>query len=171
MTTPMSSPDQDAAAAMWRDYAEAHPAVTRVFDDYEVDQFGDSAELADELLDLVIGGRKRATSSLASEYRDEAEPFPVIGAHWVACDGRGTPRAVLRTIELRVAPLLQVDADFAHDEGEDDRSLESWRREHRRFFTRVCEARGTHYDEAEDLILERFAVVWPPELADRTSSG
>ncbi len=151
---------------MWRNYAAAHPTVTRVFDTYEAEQFGDSAEMADDLLALILEGRKRATSSHTPEYRDDGDPFPQIGSHWVSCDGRGEPRAIRRIVELRVAPFMAVDAQFAYDEGEDNRTLESWRREHRRFFDRTCAARGTTFSENDELILERFAVVWPRRFAD-----
>lgn len=165
-TTPMTPIDTDAVKAMWHAYAAANPVRAQLFDTYEAEQFGDSAEMADDLLGLILDGRKRATSSHASEYRDEGDPFPEIGSHWIACDGRGLPRAIRRIVELRIAPFTAVDAAFAFDEGEDDRTLESWRREHRRFFDRTCAARGTTFSENDELILERFAVVWPRRFAD-----
>ncbi|MCW4457880.1 ASCH domain-containing protein [Microbacterium sp. MPKO10] len=165
-TTPMTPIDADAASAMWRDYAVANPGVAQLFDIYEAEQFGDSAEMADELLALILDGRKRATSSHAAEYRNDGDQFPAIGSHWISCDGSGIPRAIRRIVELRVAPFAAVDAQFAYDEGEDDRTLESWRHEHWRFFSRVCAARRATFSEDDELILERFAVVWPPEVAD-----
>ena len=59
-----------------------------------------------------------------------------------------------------------ADAAFAWDEGEDDRSLESWRTEHRRYWQRGCAARGAVWRESDEIVFERFRVVWPPELAD-----
>jgi hypothetical protein len=38
--------------------------------------FGDSAEMASELADLVVAGIKRATASLARDYGDGREPMP-----------------------------------------------------------------------------------------------
>ncbi len=156
--------DHDAAARMWAEYAAAHPQVGG--DEYVVDRFGDSAALSDELLGVVLGGRKRATAELVAEFAARGEPLPRIGAHWVACDGAGRPRLVLRSTELRIATFDQVDAQFAHDEGEDDRTLQSWRREHRRYWERTCAARGAVWSESDEIVLERFAVVWPPEHAD-----
>jgi uncharacterized protein YhfF len=54
----------------------------------------------------------------------------------------------------------------AHDEGEDDRSLESWRVGHRRYWERGAAAPGRTWSPADEMVLERFQVVWPPELAD-----
>jgi uncharacterized protein YhfF len=95
--------------------------------------FGDSPQLADELLALVLEGRKRATCWAASEGTKGAE----IGKCMVACDGAGRPRAVLQTLELARRRFDEVDAAFAFDEGEGDRSLDYWRQAHRRYFTRL----------------------------------
>ncbi|WP_168625936.1 ASCH domain-containing protein [Cryobacterium sp. BB307] len=163
--TPAAEPDLAAAAAMWALYAHAHPDAIRG-EDYTVDRFGDSAELADLLLRQVTHGPKRATSTLVADFAAEGEESPRIGSHWVACDGAGAPRAILRTLELRIGDFGSADELFAFDEGEDDRSLESWRAEHRRYWQRTSAARGATWSEADEIVFERFAVVWPPELAD-----
>jgi len=129
---------------------------------HPVERFGDSSELADELIDLVLHGPKRATAGLVADFAADGEPLPRIGGHWIACDGAGTPRAVLRTRELRIGPIETVDDAFAYDEGEGDRSRESWLREHRRYFTRTCAARNETFTDAHEVVFERFAVVWPP---------
>ena len=72
----------------------------------------------------------------------------------------------MRTTELRLGPFTSGDAAFAADEGEDDGSLESWQREHRRYWTRVAAARGAEWSEEDEIVFERFRVVWPPEHAD-----
>ncbi|MFW6773424.1 ASCH domain-containing protein [Nocardioides sp. CPCC 205120] len=158
--------DVAAAERMWAEYAAASPAAVRAAPELVVDRFGDTERLADELLALVLSGRKRATAELVAEFVARSEELPRVGGHWVVCDGRGAPRAVLRSTGLRLAAFTEVDAAFAHDEGEDNRTLESWRREHRRYFTRTSAARGAAWDERDEIVLERFAVVWPPEHAD-----
>ena len=45
---------------------------------------------------------------------------------------------LLRIVELRVATFDEVDARFAYDEGEGDRSLDDWRAGHRRYWQRVA---------------------------------
>ncbi|SDR65662.1 Uncharacterized protein YhfF [Agrococcus carbonis] len=167
---PASAPDLEAAAAMWRDYAAAHPAAVAAGPEHTVEHFGDSARLADALLDEVLSGRKRATSELAAQFLADGEPLPRVGSHWIACDGRGVPRIIIRSTELRLGDFASATADFAYDEGEDDRSLESWRREHRRYWERTAAARGATWSEDEEIVFERFAVVWPPEHADGPAS-
>ncbi|MBI9113453.1 ASCH domain-containing protein [Sanguibacter suaedae] len=165
--TPPAPLDTDAAEAMWREYAAARPRAVAACRDRTVERFGDSAELADELLGLVLDGTKRATAELVAEFAHRDDPLPRVGSHWVVCDGAGAPRAVLRSTELRIGTFGSVDAAFAHDEGEDDRTLASWRVEHRRYWERTCAARGAVWSEDDEIVLERFSVVWPPEVADR----
>jgi uncharacterized protein YhfF len=62
--------------------------------------------------------------------------------------------------------MSSVDAQFAWDEGEYDRTLESWLDGHRRYFRRACAALGIDYSEDIELVFERFRIVWPPALAD-----
>lgn len=158
--------DRDAAERMWAAYAEAHPEAAAAGSEYTIEHFGDSPRLADQLLEVVLTGAKRATSELVAEYLLDGGAVPRIGSHWIACDGTGAPRVIIRSIELRIGSFASVDAAFAADEGEDDLSLESWQREHRRYFTRVSAARGATWTEDDEIVFERFRVVWPPEHAD-----
>ena len=72
--------------------------------------FGDSPELADELLALVIAGGKKATcSSLAS---CEADIMPTVGEVSVILDGAGVPRCAIRTTEVEIMPFEEVSEDY-----------------------------------------------------------
>ena len=93
--------------------------------------FGDSPELADELAELLLAGKKQATCWAASE-----GPKTQVSQRWVVLDGSGVPVAVIETIELTQRRFDEVDAAFAFEEGEGDRTLASWRRAHRNYFGR-----------------------------------
>jgi uncharacterized protein YhfF len=122
--------------------------------------FGDNPRLAQELAELVLAGKKRATCWGASE-----GPKTDVGKQWVVRDGSGVPVAVIETTELTQRRFDEIDAAFAFDEGEDDRTLASWRRAHRDYFGR----QGTF---APDMLLycERFRLVAriDPEGLSRT---
>jgi uncharacterized protein YhfF len=127
---------------------------------YDAFAFGDSAEMADELLGVVLHGPKRATAGLLADYGED-ESLPEVGVHSIVLGGYGRPACVIRTTEVRVLPFREVDAAFAWDEGEGDRSLDYWREAHIGFFTRMCAARGEVFSEEMATVLERFALVWP----------
>jgi uncharacterized protein YhfF len=118
--------------------------------DLETFSFGDSPDLANELLELVLSGTKRATCWAESQGLLSAE----VGKMMVVLDGQVIPRAVLKTIELTKRRFDEVDEAFAYDEGEGDRSLQYWRNAHTRYFTRL----GRY---APDMMLwcERFELV------------
>ena len=111
--------------------------------------FGDSPRLAQELAELVLVGKKRATCWAASE-----GPKTQVGKRWVVLGGSGIPVAVIETTELTQRRFDDVDAAFAFEEGKDDRTLASWRRAHQNYFGR----QGTF---APDMLLycERFRLV------------
>ena len=111
--------------------------------------FGDGPKLADELLDLVIKGVKTATCSTEDEPNTSTP-----GERWIVRDGRGEPRCVIETIEVTYRRFPEVEATFAYDEGEGDRSLDYWRKAHRTYFSRQGKFR-------EDMMLmcERFRLV------------
>ena len=75
--------------------------------------FGDSPALADELLELVIKRIKTATCSTEDEPNTSMP-----GERWVVLDGRGEPRCVIESTEVTYRKFMEVDAAFAHDEGE-----------------------------------------------------
>ena len=142
--------------SLWTDYTAAHPEFAE--ETPPVDHFGDSPALADELLDLVLNGPKRATAGLAEQ------EIPEIGSHWVVTDGEGRERAILRTREIRVGRLDSVDDAFAWDEGEGDRSRDYWLRGHRTFFRRTADRPLSDEDlDSLPVVFERFDLVWPPE--------
>ena len=94
--------------------------------------FGDGPELAEALLALVLAGTKTATCWSAAE----GLKGTAVGKRWVVEDGKGRARAVLETVELTERRFDAVDPQFAFEEGEDDRTLESWRHAHQTYFTR-----------------------------------
>jgi uncharacterized protein YhfF len=125
--------------------------------------FGDSPELVDELLALVLSGRKRGSCNLLKETELEGWPPTEVGAHNIILDGEGRPRAVIRTVSFETVPFSDVTQEHAHLEGEGDRTLESFRREHIRYYTRVGERLGFGFTEDMMVEMEVFELVYPVE--------
>jgi uncharacterized protein YhfF len=111
--------------------------------------FGDSPALADELVELVVKGIKTATCSTEDEPNTSTP-----GERWVVLDGRAEPRCVIETTEVTYRRFNEVDAAFAHEEGEGDRSLAYWRGAHQSYFSRL----GRYSDDMM-LMCERFRLI------------
>jgi uncharacterized protein YhfF len=122
--------------------------------------FCDGGELADQLGALVVAGTKTATCSLLWEYEVLGESVPQVGDLSIILDGKENPLCIIQTSEITLRPFNEVDAAFAYDEGEDDRTLESWRKAHWDYFGRTCKEIGKKLDETMPLVCERFRVIW-----------
>lgn len=170
---PLPPVNQFACAKMWADYL-ANRGISEEQAPHQVaESFGDNPALADELLNEILHGTKRATSSLASEYVYYNERVPQPDDNCIICDGAGEPRAILRIISVDRGTFFDVDPEFAAAEGEGDLSLAYWRREHEKFWRRTQKSIGNQWTPEDtltpggELILERFEICWPAEFADK----
>ena len=158
--------NQTAIEHFWQTYLATLPFNAEPTPPPDPWIFGDSPRLADELAALIMAGTKTATCAALWEYEAGGEPLPQPGQRGILQDGAGRPLAVVQTVEVQIKPYDQVDAAFAYEEGEGDRSLAYWREAHRRFFTRTLAVIGREFDETMPLVCERFRVLYrqPAEL-------
>ena len=153
--------DDERVERFWRAYAATlSSSEGEGADAYVAEQFGDSAELADELGALIVSGRKTATCSAVWEWEAEGKAMPAVGLKTVVLDGRGAPLCVIETTGVVVVPFDEVGADFAREEGEGDLSLAYWREAHWRFFKRTLPKIGREADSKMPLVCERFRLVY-----------
>ncbi|GGF41082.1 RNA-binding protein [Microbacterium sorbitolivorans] len=142
-----------AARAAAPELPEDPPAADRIWG------FGATPEHADSLLALVLAGVKTGTASYLWEYEAEGEPLPAAGEYDIILDGSGHPRAVTVTNSVEVVPFDEVTDEHARAEGEDDRSLESWRRIHRDFYEQHVDL-ARPFASDMPMVCERFRVVF-----------
>lgn len=149
-----------ALTRFWADARALHPSLPAELPGAWA--FGATPEHADGLLALVLEGTKTATASSLRDYEDDQEPLPAVGDLLIVLDGAEAPRAVLEVTAIDIVPFDEVTAEHARAEGEDDRSLASWRRIHEQFWGEYS-ARGFAPDMP--VVCERFRVVHaaPPE--------
>ena len=117
--------------------------------------FGDSPELADKLLALVLERTKSATCSALADFEQDDDPLPQIGERWIILDGAGKPTCIIEIRSVEVMPFNEVGADFAAAEGEGDLSYEFWHDAHKGYFER----QPYGWSEDMDLVCERFEVI------------
>jgi uncharacterized protein YhfF len=127
---------------------------------YEAFTFGDSQSLAEELVALVLAGRKRATASALWSFEAEGKRLPRPGDLSVVTAWDGTPLCVIRSTQVQVMPFDAVPAEFAAAEGEGDGSLDFWRRAHSAYFGRQCARIGRTFRTDMPVCCEHFELVY-----------
>lgn len=123
--------------------------------------FGDTPADADALAALVLRGEKRATTPSLWELEAAGDSVSEPGDLHVVTDAAGTAQCVIRTTRVEVKPFNEVDAEYAHTEGEGDKSLAYWRRTHWAYYQRVLA--NTPHEPQPDMpvVCEEFEVVFP----------
>ncbi|MGE5674965.1 MAG: ASCH domain-containing protein [Mycobacterium leprae] len=156
----------DSIADLWAAFlGSSLPTAAAAADaTYTAWSFGSGGQMADELLALVLSGRKTATTSAVWSLEHNGEPIPRIGDYSVITDGAGRARRVIRTTAVAVMPFSEVGAEFAAAEGEGDLSLDYWRTGHWRFFGRELASFGRLPQLDMPVVCERFEVVYPAHL-------
>ena len=104
-------------------------AIPEKYENAERWAFGDTERQADELAKLVLDGVKTATCSNL-----DGEGIPQPGDVFVVVDGKNEPVCAIELTRVDMKPFDQVDEAHALAEGEGDKTLAYWRREHQRFF-------------------------------------
>ncbi|MFT4647000.1 MAG: hypothetical protein ACI9X4_000206 [Glaciecola sp.] len=164
-------PQTESVQALWRDYlATLGEKPESTGKKYTAWHFCETKESATELAALVLQGIKRATAGSVQEYECAGDPIPHVGELSVVTDGDGIARCVIRTTRIDIVAYRDVTAEFAHTEGEGDRSLEFWRRVHWEYYGRILEPHGLQPTEDMDVVCERFDVIYSPALVDPVES-
>jgi uncharacterized protein YhfF len=149
----------EAVKDYWRRFCASYPEVA-ADESFQVWHFGDNRQLAEELCELVIQGRKRATACLVWEAEAQPENAPVPDGYSVITDFDGNPKCIIKTTEIRVIPFREVDEAFAAQEGEGDLSLEFWRNVHWDYFSRKCFEMQREPTDSMLVLCERFEVLY-----------
>ncbi len=123
-------------------------------DYFECFAFGDSPEMADELLALVLSGKKTATVSVVLE----GEPTPGVGDLSLVLDGQGNPACVIKTVHVEVVRFCDLTWDMVKLEGEDE-TFEQWRSGNFGYWTCDAARRGYDFSDQTPITYERFEVV------------
>lgn len=151
--------NSESVKTFWQNFCETAKINTET--PYQVWYFGNTSEMARELVELVLRGEKRATATLLESANLHPESAPIADVHSVVTDFEGSPMCVIQATEIRNLPFDEVDAEFAYEEGEGDKSLEYWRRVHHDFFTKDAAENGLDFHEKSIVVCEKFKLLFP----------
>lgn len=121
-------------------------------DNYERWKFGTDN---DKLVELVLKGEKRATTSLYSEYLNDNEELPKVGDRSIILFDDGRDACLIEDVEVIVTEFKNITEDLAFIEGEGDKSLDYYRKEHIRIFKNI----DSSFDNDSKVVFEIFKVI------------
>ncbi len=156
-------PESPSVTAMWAAFLRSRPDLPSDLTYYEAFSFGSQPDSATELANLVLAGIKTATSEAMQVFEDSGQRPPRVGDFSIVLDGSGTPVCITETLEMRVVPFDEVDAAFAYDYGEGDRTLAWWRDAMWEYYEQQSIAGGRSASKDMPLMCERLRVVFVPE--------
>ena len=148
--------------AFWSTFLES-PSAPRDANErfYESFRIGQTDEDADTGAELILGRQKTATSSLLWEYEASGKALPPLGNLSVVENGRRAPVCIVQTTWIETIRFDDVDAQFALEYGEGDRTLQGWRKMFWSYYSNLCAALGREMSRDAPLICERFLVIFP----------
>jgi len=126
---------------------------------YEAWSFGNTKEMADELVDLVNKGIKTATTGAYDLY-EEDEEIPKVGEYNIILNGSDEPICITVTRGVYILEYNVISSNHAFLEGEGDRSYEYWKRVHDEFFKEEFKNVGKEFYEQAPMVCEVFEKVY-----------
>ena len=150
------------AESIWRQCRDQHQIEV---EDYHLGTFADPryAEYHDELLGLMLEGKKYATAHMARDFEKNNIPRRQVGDYWVVVDTQNNLVGLVKVTEVAVTPFNEVTAEFAAREGEGDSSLEYWQKVHKEYFLLQLADWGEDWSEDCPVVCETFSLVATPE--------
>jgi uncharacterized protein YhfF len=123
--------------------------------------FGNSAALADILIDLIARGEKTGTFSVPAEFRDRPEAAPLTGDHFLVTRFDGTPTLLYRVTEVETLPFTAIAQRHVDCEGPQLRDVAAWRAVHWEYWTAILGRHGETPHAQMPVIFQRFTVIHP----------
>lgn len=144
----------------WKNFKAQHPEVETDQYDTTVMGFEGDTEVNDDLANLIKTGVKTATASAYDLYAISGEHMPEVGEYSIILDGRNQPVCIIKDVVVETIPLMEVSAEHAYHEGEEERTLEQWRRDHIDFFKKEYAEYNQPFNDNIPILCEVFEVVY-----------
>jgi len=115
--------------------------------------------VGDELVALILGGKKTAFFSSWTTFSIDMEPLPVSGELYIVVDRAGNARCVIEIEEVNIIPFNEVTWQMAQQEGEDE-NLEAWRNRQQEYLEDEGAVVGFEFTPDLKMVFQTFKVVY-----------
>ena len=144
------------AEELWNEFCEKNNVSKE--EKHEAWAFCGGGPVADELLSLVLEGKKFGTASIYEDYLLEGDDIPGEREYSIVLDSKGDAACVIRNFEVKVEPFYRVSEYHGYSEGEEERNLIAWRRIHDNYWKPDFERLNIASAENCHVVLEKFTV-------------
>ena len=115
--------------------------------------------VGDELVALVISGKKTVFFSSYATFAIDGEPLPVSGELYIVVDRANNPRCVIELQSVEVLPFNEVTWEMARQEGEDE-NMTDWRNKQQEYLEDEGALLGFSFTPDIKLVFQTFRVVY-----------
>lgn len=115
--------------------------------------------VGDELVSLVLSGKKTAFFTSWATYSIDKEPLPISGELYIVVDRANNPRCVIETDSVSIVPFNEVTWSMAQMEGEDE-DLESWKAKKQEYLEDEGDILGFEFTPDIKLVFQIFRVIY-----------
>lgn len=161
-TTEMESENgiDKSVSEMWNNYIESNPE----FKDEEIpesDFFHNNREDANQLAELTLNGKKKASSGLYTLYKQYEVDLPKVGTKQIITDFDGKAQVIIENRSVDTIPFNKISEKYAElDMGTDIEPLEKWKKAHWDFFEGFLKESGEKPTEEMLIVCVRFDTIW-----------
>lgn len=115
--------------------------------------------VGDELVSLVVSGKKTAFFSSYATFAIDGEPLPVSGELYIVVDRADNPRCVIELQSVEVIPFNEITWEMAKQEGEDE-NMTGWRNKEQEYLEEEGAVLGFSFTPDIKLVFQTFRVVY-----------
>lgn len=145
---------------IWNNFTKSNPQFKK--DELpDSDFFHNNENDANRLAELIVNGKKKASSGLYIWYKETNADLPKIGTKLIVTDFDGKAQAIIETKKVDTIPFNKISIDYAElDMGTDIEPLEKWKKAHWEFFANAIEQSGQIPTEEMLIVCEWFETIW-----------
>ena len=115
--------------------------------------------VGDELMALVIAGKKTAFFTSWATYAMDQEPLPISGELYIVVDRAEKPQCVIEIDSVAVLPFNEITWEMAKQEGE-DQNLGEWKEKKQEYLEDEGAILGFEFTPDIKLVFQTFKVVY-----------
>ncbi len=150
-----------SVVAMWKNYILSNPAL-KGEEIPDSDFFHNNRKDANRLAQLTLDGKKKATSSLLSLYKQYGMDLPKVGTKQIVTDFDGKAIAIIENTAVDTIPFNKISEQYAKlDMGTDIEPLKKWKKAHWDFFEHFLKESGEKPTEEMLMVCVKFETIWP----------